>query len=49
MGSANETEYLTLLCADLEYFSQEVRDKLLSEIQEIKKMLSTLINKLRNK
>ncbi|MDP3003319.1 MAG: four helix bundle protein [Bacteroidales bacterium] len=49
MGSASETEYLILLCADLDYFSQDVKDKLLLDIQEIKKMLSTLIIKIRNK
>ncbi|MDL2290458.1 four helix bundle protein [Paludibacteraceae bacterium OttesenSCG-928-F17] len=49
MGSACETEYLILLCGDLTFISESTKESLLSEIQEIKKMLSVLINKLKAK
>ena len=48
MGSASESEYLFLLSKDLRYFSDIEYDKLLLEIQEIKKMLSSLISKLKS-
>jgi four helix bundle protein len=48
MGSASEAEYLILLCKDLKYFSDKEFDKLILEIQEIKKMLSSLISKLKS-
>jgi len=47
MGSASEAEYLILLCKDLNYISDKEFDKLILKIQEIKKMLSSLISKLR--
>jgi four helix bundle protein len=46
MGSASESEYLILLSKDLNYISDKEFDKLILEIQEIKKMLSSLISKL---
>lgn len=48
MGSASESEYLFLLSKDLEYISNEKYNKLLIEIQEIKKMLTSLISKLKS-
>ena len=48
MGSASESEYLLLLSQDLDYISGKEFNKLLSEIQEIKKMLSSLISKLKS-
>lgn len=48
MGSASETAYLLILCKDLGYISDKEFNKLLNEIQEIKKMLSSLISKLRS-
>jgi len=48
MGSASEAEYLILLCKDLNYISDKEFDKLILEIQEIKKMLSSLISKLKS-
>ncbi|MCU0342726.1 MAG: four helix bundle protein [Ignavibacterium sp.] len=48
MGSASESEYLILLSKDLNYISYKEFDKLLLEIQEIKKMLSSLISKLKS-
>lgn len=43
MGSASETEYLILLCADLGYINES--DTILHKIKELKKMLSSLIIK----
>lgn len=47
MGSASEAEYLILLSKDLNYISDKEFNKLIVEIQEIKKMLSSLISKLK--
>lgn len=46
-GSANETEYLLLLCFELGYIAEENYIELNNSIQEIKKMLSKLIITLR--
>ena len=46
-GSANETEYLLLLCFELGYISEENYFELNISIQEIKKMLSKLIITIR--
>ena len=46
-GSASETEYLILLAKDLNFLSVEEYNYLDSEIEEVKKMLSTLIKKIR--
>lgn len=46
-GSANETEYLLLLCFELGYISEESYLELNISIQEIKKMLSKLIITIR--
>ncbi len=43
MGSASETEYLILLCQELGYISDS--DNLNQQIKELKKMISSLINK----
>ena len=49
MGSVSESEYVRfLLSKDLEYISNEKYNKLLIEIQEIKKMLTSLISKLKS-
>ena len=48
MGSASESEYLILLSKDLGYFSEENYGNLLVKIQEVKKMLSSLISKLKS-
>lgn len=47
LGSASESEYLIMLCLELKYLPQKAEDNLLIEIQEIKKMLTTLIIKIR--
>lgn len=48
MGSAIETEYLVILSKDLNYVSNEEFAYLLIQIEEIKKMLSSLILKLKS-
>ena len=47
LGSASESEYLILLCKDLNYFSENDYLILNEKIQEIKKMISSLIIKFR--
>lgn len=47
MGSASELEYLILLSFDLKFISKEDESLLIIEIQEIKKMLTALINKIK--
>jgi len=46
-GSASETEYLLILIKDLNYISESEYDDLFQIITEIKKMLATLISKLK--
>ena len=45
-GSANEVEYLLLLAKDLGFIDNSDYESLVSKINEIKKMLFALINKL---
>ncbi|MBP9792697.1 MAG: four helix bundle protein [Flavobacterium sp.] len=47
-GSANELEYQFILSEDLNFINKETSEKLLSQIEEIKKMLNGLISKLNN-
>ena len=47
-GSANELEYQILLSIDLNFIDSEKGQKLLIQIEEIKKMLNGLIIKLNN-
>jgi len=47
MGSASEVEYQILLAKDLNYITTEKYLKLNREVEEIKKMLSSFIVKLR--
>jgi four helix bundle protein len=47
LGSANEAEYFLLLCKDLNYLSQANYESLFKEINEVKAMLISLINKVR--
>ena len=47
-GSSNELEYQILLSIDLNFISSENGQKLLFQIEEIKKMLNGLITKLNN-
>ena len=45
-GSANELEYQILLSTDLKFIELENAQKLLLQIEEVKKMLNGLITKL---
>ena len=45
-GSANELEYQTILSLDLNFITSDKGQKLLFQIEEIKKMLNGLITKL---
>jgi four helix bundle protein len=45
-GSANELEYQLLLSIDLKFIELENGQKLLFQIEEVKKMLNVLITKL---
>lgn len=46
MGSASEVEYQILLSYELRYMARKTYDNLNSDIQEIKKMLSSYIVKI---
>ena len=46
MGSASETEYHILLAKDLGYIEVELSQLITSQLQEVKKMLASLIRKL---
>lgn len=46
-GSASEVEYLILLSSELNYINFDIANKMNADIQEIKKMLSSLLKKLR--
>jgi four helix bundle protein len=48
MGSASELEYQLLLAHDLGYFDTAERDRLSSAVVEVKRMLASLITKIRN-
>ena len=47
LGSASEVEYLLMLCKDLELIDENKYKMLSEEIQEIKKMLTALIKKVK--
>ncbi len=47
MGSASETEYHIILACDLNLLSGSTRTELLSQVQEIKRMLAALVGKVR--
>ena len=47
LGSASELEYRLLLARDLEYLTTSEHEKLHRDAEEIKKMLGSLIRKLR--
>lgn len=47
MGSANEAEYQLLLASELGYISNCDHENLQNEIMEIRKMLSSYINKIK--
>tara|TARA_Y100000814_G_C12065729_1_gene311189 strand:- start:176 stop:541 length:366 start_codon:yes stop_codon:yes gene_type:complete len=45
-GSANEMEYFLLVSKDLGFIEKDLYNKLNSEVNEIKKMLASLIRKI---
>lgn len=45
-GSASETEYLVLLAGDLKYLEEQHAQELLRDVQEIKRMLGSLIARI---
>ena len=47
-GSSNELEYQIILSIDLGFISEKTGNSFIEKIQEIRKMLYTLINKLNN-
>lgn len=47
MGSASEVEYHIILCRDLKLIGDSVYSNLNSDVIEVKKMLATLIKKLK--
>ncbi|MDQ6755376.1 MAG: four helix bundle protein [Bacteroidota bacterium] len=49
LGSANETEYFLILSKDLHYLPAEGYSELIDNINQIKAMLISLINKVRAK
>ena len=46
-GSASETEYLLLLCFELDYLSQDNYGEMNMNTQEVKKMLAKLMSTIR--
>ena len=47
MGSASELEYLLLLARDLRLIADNAYDAVLTDVQEVKRMLSALIARLK--
>jgi four helix bundle protein len=47
MGSASETEYQLILARDLEFLSKEAHEKLHMDVEEVKRMLASLLKTLR--
>ncbi len=48
MGSASELEYQIMLSNDLEYIDVDLFNELTKQIQEIKRMLTSLIKKVKS-
>ena len=46
MGSASELEYHLLLSKDLGYLKAEYRDRIQQQVEEVKRMLASLIRKV---
>lgn len=47
MGSASETEYQLILARDLEFLSKETHEKLHDDVEEVKRMLASLLKTIR--
>lgn len=48
IGSANELEYHLLLASDLSYLQKETHRKLEGQVEEVRRMLSHLIQRVRS-
>jgi len=49
MGSASELQCQIMLATDLNYLEQECRNSLRHDVQEVRRMLNSLIRKIRGK
>ena len=49
MGSASETEYQLILTHDLGFISREKYEKLQNDVEEVKRMLASLLKTIRTK
>jgi len=47
MGSASETEYQLILAHDLEFLTKDQHEKLHNEVEEVKRMLASLLKTIR--
>jgi four helix bundle protein len=47
MGSASETEYHLLLCHDLKLLGNDDYERMVAQVEEVKRMLSGLLGKLK--
>ena len=47
MGSASETEYQLILARDLEFLPKDSYEKLHNDVEEVKRMLASLLKTLR--
>ena len=47
MGSASETEYQLILAHDLEFLSKDAHEQLHTDVEEVKRMLASLLKTLR--
>ncbi len=47
MGSACETEYQLILARDLEFLCQDEYERLHNDVEEVKRMLASLLKTLR--
>ena len=47
MGSASETEYQLILARDLEFLPKDSYEKLHAEVEEVKRMLASLLKTIR--
>ena len=43
MGSASETEYQLTLARDIDFLPKDVYEKLQTEVEEVKRMLASLL------
>ena len=47
LGSASELEYHMILASDLEYLDPAIAGEIIEKAQEVKRMLTSLIQKVR--